>query len=111
MNLWLQNTPNIGQINATKKKRGESIPGSRRSRDQLKVLKVQIVDSKRLEGMGIGETEREMNKWKFRMKQVARAEAYSFNARRRDLRRRGVDAVHYGVELSATSASTSNRAT
>jgi hypothetical protein len=45
------------------------------------------------------------------MKQAARAGAYSFNARRRDLRRRGVDAVHYGVELSATSASTSNRAT
>jgi hypothetical protein len=44
----------IGQINVTKKKRGESIPGSRRSRDQLKVLKVKIVDSKRLEGMGIG---------------------------------------------------------
>ena len=43
--LSLQNTPHIGQINASKSKRWESIPVCSRSLDQIELLMVKIVDS------------------------------------------------------------------
>jgi len=46
MYLGLQNTRNIYQTNAYKMRRGENIPCSRRSMDQIQLSKVKLLDSR-----------------------------------------------------------------